>query len=87
VTKIWLASRPAIQRWATTFPFFIQSVFTRLVPPFSDFFNAVLIQYQIDTLHLHPSSVLLLFVFAYLCEAFLGVMPSVAFFRKFSAFG
>ena len=53
------------------------------MPPFSDYFDTVLSHYQVHALHLHSSSVLLLSFFAYLCEAFLGVMPSMAFFRKF----
>ena len=36
-------------------------------------------------MHLHPNSILILAIFAYLCEAYLGVMPSVAFFRSFYA--
>ena len=32
-------------------------------------------------LHLHPNAVLILATFAYACEAFVGVMPSVALFR------
>ncbi|KAI4994433.1 hypothetical protein ZWY2020_034074 [Hordeum vulgare] len=34
-------------------------------------------------LHLQPNSVLLLSVFAFYCEAFVGVQPSVALFRHF----
>ena len=34
-------------------------------------------------MHLHPNSVLLLSIFAYYCEAYLGVMPSVALLRHF----
>lgn len=82
-TKIWPTSGPAAQRGGTIFLFFLHSVFTGLVPAFFDFFDAMLSHYQVHALHLHPSSVLLLPVFAYLCEAFLGVMPSVAFLRKF----
>ena len=34
-------------------------------------------------LHLHPNSITTLAVFAYLCEAYLGVKPSVALFRHY----
>ena len=34
-------------------------------------------------MHLHPNSVLLLSIFAYYCEAYLGIMPSVALLRHF----
>lgn len=44
---------------------------------------AILEYYQTQVLHLHPSSVLLLAIFAFLCEAFLGVRPSVVLFRHF----
>ena len=32
-------------------------------------------------MHIHPNSILLLAIFAYYCEAYLGVMPSVALLR------
>ena len=82
-TRIWPASRPARELEATTFPFFIHSVFAGLVPLFSDFLCAILDHYQIHLLHLQPNSIFLLAIFAYLCEAFLGVMPSVALWRCF----
>ena len=53
------------------------------MPPFSAFFCAILAHYQIQVLHLHPNSITLLAVFAYLCEAYLGVKPSVALFRHY----
>ena len=53
------------------------------MPPYSPFLEAVLEFYQIQLLHLHPNSVLILSIFAYLCEAYLGVRPSVALFRNF----
>ena len=34
-------------------------------------------------MHLHPNSDLLLSIFAYYCEAYLGVLPSVALLRHF----
>ena len=44
---------------------------------------AILTHYDIHLLHLQPNSVAILSIFAFFCEAFLGVMPSVALFRHF----
>ena len=41
----------------------------------------VLGHYGLQVLHLHPNSIHLLSIFAYYCEAYLGVMPSVALLR------
>ena len=54
-----------------------------MVPPFSAFFNVVLSHYQIHMLHLDPQSVALLAVFAFVCEAMVGIAPSVALLRHF----
>src|SRR4051812_49563655 len=54
-----------------------------MVPPFSEFFHVILYQYNLQALHLHPNSVLLLAVFAYYCEAHVGVQPSVALLRHY----
>ena len=67
------------------YPFFAQTLFAGLVPPFSPFLEEILGFYQICLLHLHPKSVLILAIFAYLCEVYLGVAPYVAFFRNFYA--
>jgi hypothetical protein len=37
--------------------------------------------YGIQAIHLHPKSITLLAVFAYTCEAWIGIKPSVAYFR------
>ena len=68
---------------ARLYPFFYHTIFAGLIPPFSTFFLAILAHYQIQPLHLHPDSILILSIFAFYCEVFLGVMPSVAFFRCF----
>ena len=60
------------------YPIFLHSLFAGLVPPFSDFLEAILETYQIQLLHLHPNSILILSIFAYLCEAYIGIRPSVA---------
>jgi hypothetical protein len=62
-------------------PFFLFSVFAGLVPPFSPFLLAILETYRIQAIHLHPKSVTLLAVFAYTCEAWIGIKPSVVYFR------
>ena len=51
------------------FPVFQHCVSAGLVPPFSPFLEAVLAFYLIQLLYLHPNSVLILAVFAYICEA------------------
>ena len=59
------------------------SLWAGLVPPFCDFFNAVLSHYQIHMMHLGPESITLLSVFAFVCEAMMGILPSVALLRHF----
>lgn len=72
---------------STFYPFFMSNIIAGLVPPFSDFFYSVLSHYKIHTLHLHPNSVLLLSIFAFYCEAYVGVMPSVALLCHFFFLG
>ncbi|KAE8817730.1 hypothetical protein D1007_04592 [Hordeum vulgare] len=82
-TPIWtgtMEKRPATKG---AYSFFLHNVSAGLVPPFSRFFNAFLNHYGIQVLHLQPNSVLLLSVFAFYCEAFVGVRTSVALFRHF----
>jgi hypothetical protein len=79
-TRIWHGRAPRDTLPATTQPFFLFSVFAGLVPPFSPFFLAILETYGIQAIHLHPKSVTLLAVFAYACEAWIGIKPSVAYF-------
>jgi hypothetical protein len=62
-------------------PFFLFSVFARMVPPFSPFLLAILETYGIQAIHLHPRSVALLAVFAFTYEAWIGIKPSVAYFH------
>jgi hypothetical protein len=45
------------------------------------FLLAILETYGIQAIHLHPKSVTLLAVFAYTCEAWINLKPSVAYFR------
>ena len=67
------------------YPFFVNFFFAGLVPPFSPFMEEILACYQICILHLHPNAILTLAIFAYFCEAYLGMAPSVVFFRSFYA--
>ena len=82
-TVAWPASRASIDRITTEVWIFVDALWAGLVPPFSAFFNAVLSHYQIHMLHLDPQSVALLAVFAFVCEAMVGIAPSVALLRHF----
>ena len=50
---------------STFYPLFVSAIIAGLVPPFSEFFLDVLRLYNLQALHLHPNSVLLLAIFAY----------------------
>ena len=67
-TVAWPASRTRMARAATEVPNFI---------------NAVLEHYQIHMLHLDPQSVTLLAILAFVCEAMVGIAPSMALLRHF----
>jgi hypothetical protein len=51
-----------------------------VVPPLSSFLRAVLEDYGLLLLQLHPNSLLALAIFQFLFESFVGVHPSVALF-------
>lgn len=82
-TELQPASDEPEPEGSTLFPLFSSSIVVGLVPPFSDFFYEVLEHYGLQAFHLHPNSVLLLSIFSYYCEVYLGVMPSVALLRHF----
>ena len=82
-TTAWPASHFSIDRIVTEVRYFADALWAGLVPPFSDFFNAVLSHYQIHMMHLGPESITLLSVFAFVCEAMMGILPSVALLRHF----
>ena len=82
-TAAWPASRASVDRTTTKVQFFIDALWAGLVPPFSAFFNAVLSHYQIHMLHPDPQSVFLLAIFAFVCEAMVGIPPSVALLCHF----
>jgi hypothetical protein len=79
--RIWHGRAPWDTLPVTAQPFFLFSVFVGLVPPFSPFFLVILETYGIQAIHLHPKSVTLLVVFTYACEAWIGIKPSVVYFR------
>jgi hypothetical protein len=68
---------------ANEYPFFLHSIVAGLVLPFSHFFLAILEHYQICALHLQPIAIAIFSIFAFTCEAFLGMEPSVVLFRHF----
>ena len=82
-TTAWPASHFSIDSIVTEVPYFTDALWAGLVPPFSDFFNAVLSHYQIHMMHLGPESITLLSVFAFICKAMMGILPSVALLRHF----
>ena len=67
------------------YPIFLHTLYAGLVPPFSSFLMGILEAYRIQLLHLHPNSILILAIFAYLCEAYVGIHPSVDLFCSFYA--
>ena len=79
----WPASHASIERTVTEVRFFIDALWAGLVPHFSAFFNAVISHYQVHMMHLDPQSITLLVVFAFVCEAMVGIAPSIALLRHF----
>ena len=79
----WPATNARVDQTAIEVPFLIDALWAGLVPPFSAFFNVLLSHYWIHTLHLDPQSVTLLAVFAFVCEAMVGIAPSMALLRHF----
>ncbi|KAE8807966.1 hypothetical protein D1007_15646 [Hordeum vulgare] len=82
-TKIWPGSWPRGEVATPAIPLHIHALLSRILPPFSSFLKEVLSHYQIRTLHLDPSSLVLLSVVAFLCEVFVGITPSMALLRHF----
>ena len=68
---------------STFYPFFTSSIVAVLVPPFSDFFYAVLQHYGLQAFHLHPNSILLLSIFVFYCKAYVVVIQFMALLRHF----
>ena len=82
-TTAWSASHFSIDRIVIEVQYFADALWAGLVPPFFDFFNVVLSHYQIHMMHLSPESITLLSVFAFVCEAMVGIPPSVALLSHF----
>ncbi|KAE8818280.1 hypothetical protein D1007_03910 [Hordeum vulgare] len=74
-TQIRPGSWPWGEMVSPAVPLNIHALLSGVLPPFSSLLAAVL--------HLDPSSLVLLSGFAFLCEAFVGVAPSVALHRNF----
>ena len=68
---------------STFYPLFVGAIVAGLVPPFSEFFLVVRRMYNLQALHLHPNSILLLAIFTYYCEAHVGIKPSVSLLRHY----
>ena len=82
--KVFKAGSTLLEGQGSTFYLlFVSAIAADLVPPFSEFFFSVLRHYNLQALHLHPNSVHLLSIFAYYCEAHVGVQPSVALLRYY----
>ncbi|KAE8777567.1 hypothetical protein D1007_49638 [Hordeum vulgare] len=82
-TKIRMGSGPRSEKVSATVPLHLHALLSGVLPPFSGFLDVVLLHYQIDTLHLDPCTLILLSAFAFLCEAIVGITPSVALLRHF----
>jgi hypothetical protein len=80
-TRIWHGRTPRDTLPAMAQPFFLFSVFAGMVLPFSPFLLGILETYGIQAIHLHHRSIALLVVFTYACEAWIGIKPSVVYFR------
>ena len=68
---------------ADSYPFFCAYFYCGLVPPYSDFFSAMMFNYGFGLLDFTPNAMTGMAVFAHLCENFVGVVPNVDLFRHF----
>ncbi|KAE8771827.1 hypothetical protein D1007_56228 [Hordeum vulgare] len=78
--QIRLGVWPRGEKVSLAVPLHFHAFLSGVLPPFSGFLDAVLSHYQIHSLHVDPCSLILLCA---LCEAFVGVTPSVAFLCHF----
>ena len=53
------------------------------MPPFFEFFTTIISFYDICYLHLNPNFILMMSIFSYLCENFIGVESCLDIFRFF----
>ncbi|KAE8804836.1 hypothetical protein D1007_19070 [Hordeum vulgare] len=72
-TKILQISIPLAELTTTSVALLPPALVSRLLPPFSEFFNVLLTHFHIDAMYLDQRTVPLLSSFAFLYEAFLGV--------------
>jgi hypothetical protein len=63
--------------------FFVMYFYCGLCPPFSDFFVEPMNTYGFRLLDFTPNAVIIMSVYAHLCENFLGIVPNVALFQHF----
>ena len=68
---------------ADSYPFFCTYFYYGLVPPFSDFFSAMMYDFGFRLLDFTPNAMTCMAVFAHLCENFVGVAPNVDLFCHF----
>jgi hypothetical protein len=80
---MWIATTRVHDHPAIAYPLLLHCITAGLVPPFSAFFTSVLERYQVLVLHLHPNSIMILAIFAFWCEAFVSISPSIAVFRSY----
>ena len=66
-TRIFPGSAVVERSTGSIQPVFLHSLIAVLIPPFSDFFLAILTHYDIHLLHLQPNSVAILSTFAFFC--------------------
>ena len=64
-TRIFPGSAVVERNEGSVQPVFLHSMVSGLVPPFSDFFLAILTHYDIHLLHLQLNSITILFVVAF----------------------
>ncbi|KAE8773473.1 hypothetical protein D1007_54279 [Hordeum vulgare] len=81
--QIWLGSCPRRERVSPVVSLHFHALVSGVLLPFSGFLNAVLPYYEIQVLHLDPRSLVLLAAFAFLCEGFVDITPSMALLRHF----
>lgn len=79
-TELLPASAPVAPNQVRIFSCFLEA---GLVPPFSDFFLQIMVEYRLLMMQLHPNAVTVMVVFAHFCENFLGVLPFVPLFWHF----
>ncbi|KAE8769715.1 hypothetical protein D1007_58646 [Hordeum vulgare] len=82
-TRMLLGSWPRGEVVTPAITLHIHALLAGVLPPFSNFLITVLSLYQIHVLLLDPRAFVLLLAFAFLCEAFVGITPSVALIRHF----